>query len=580
MRAKPGPKAKTGHFGVDDWMTPKQISRDYLVRMNTVYKWLKKGGWKRAGGRWLVRKGDLENYLRKGERSMLPEDDASVATLEGLDFKRQGNRLDFIDSTQKTFYVRPLGVRKFIPIVWEPWQLKNWIRPVYYDTDKYGVRKKRLAIISVPCKEGKTCMAAAAVWYALVFDWDNEPEVYSCAGTKDQAKLVFKQVSRAISASPYAQAMIKAKKLNVYKDVIEIETPTRAGTYRALAREAFGSHGGNQSLTVWDEVWNQPDAEMWEAMKESAARTEPLTMIVSYAGYGWQRVQGNLWFDLWTRGMEWTEHPENDPEMHFYHSNDNQSSWKFDEHGSIEPYLKRMRRYFTEDGHFQRMVHNAWVDQEDAALTEEDIKAMFARAVELEFEETWVPQPGWRYVTALDLGLTGDATVACVCGRKIGSDLVRVCTMKRFAKRRIGKLREVDIEAVEEWITRAWKTYGGKVYADPDEFKGSIQRLTKKGIPIEAWNFVGPNINRATKVLVGAIRERQIASYYVPALESELRMARIVTKSYGMRLEIPRIRSTRKKEGQHGDHVTVLMIAIDVLLEKDIASPDIWSIKI
>jgi len=566
----------------DMWMTPLELAKEYNVSHATIYKWLKLGGWKRVGQRWLIRKGDLDRFLRDGERAfrVKEEDDASLASLEGLDILRSGARFDFLDATQKTFYVHRRGEPAAVPILWEPWQIDHWIKPTYYNVDERGQRNKRLIIISVPAKEGKTTMAAAAVWYDLMFDWDTSPEIYSCAGTKDQAALVFKNVKNAIISSPLAQAMRKEKQLKIYKNAIEVDTPTRAGVYRVLAREAFSAHGLNPTLTVYDEMWNQPDAEMWEATKESPARTEPLTMVISYAGFGWQKVKGNVWYDLWQRGIAWQDDPDLDRDLHFYHTNVNRASWKQDRAGNIDAYLERMKRYFTTDAQYRRLVLNEWVDSEDSALTEADINAIFLRGKELGFQETWVPQAGWRYTITLDLGLTGDATVAAVFGRKVGSDLIRICNMRKFEKRRTGLQREVDIDSVEDWLVNAWKIFGGSVWADPDQFKGSIQRLTKRGLPIKAWNFVGPNINRATKILVGAIRERQIASYPIPALEAELRSARIVSRSYGMRLEVPRIRSTRAHEGQHGDHLTTLCIGADVLLATNIAPPSIWSISL
>src|SRR5262245_3598166 len=87
------------------------------------------------------------------------------------------------------------------PVVTAPWQADQIIRPLVGWKRKDGTRRYREAYIEVPKKNGKSTLAAGIALYMLFADGEIGAEVYSCAGDKDQARIVFNdaKLMRAMS---------------------------------------------------------------------------------------------------------------------------------------------------------------------------------------------------------------------------------------------------------------------------------------------------------------------------------------------------------------------------------------------
>src|SRR5262249_15997025 len=142
--------------------------------------------------------------------------------------------------------------------------------------------------------------------------------------------------------SPRLRPLVK-----IYKDVIERIDGN--GFYKVLSADAPGSHGLNASCVIWDELWNQPSYDLWEALVHSPARKNPFHFVVTYAGY--QARSGNLLWDLYSRGAS-----NGDPRQYtFWRSGPdaNLASWITAE------YLESQRRRLP-DHIFRRLHQNEW----------------------------------------------------------------------------------------------------------------------------------------------------------------------------------------------------------------------------
>ncbi len=112
-------------------------------------------------------------------------------------------------------------------VAFEPWQRAHVLTPVIerskhqWDTFLIGLGKKN----------GKSTLAACVAVYALLLD-DPHPEVYSTAGDKDQAKIIFDFTAKAIKRSRLRGYF------RFYAD--SIERADGAGAYRVLASDASG----------------------------------------------------------------------------------------------------------------------------------------------------------------------------------------------------------------------------------------------------------------------------------------------------------------------------------------------------
>jgi phage terminase large subunit-like protein len=73
---------------------------------------------------------------------------------------------------------------------------------------------------------------------------DEGGETYSCASTKDQARITFNDARKLIEADPELKDMCK-----VYRDAIEL--PSTGSIWRVLASESFASEGLNASCVIF-----------------------------------------------------------------------------------------------------------------------------------------------------------------------------------------------------------------------------------------------------------------------------------------------------------------------------------------
>ena len=72
------------------------------------------------------------------------------------------------------------------PIQLEDWQVDNILKPVFYDLDDNGIRRYNLSLNGLPQKNGKSTLASLIATFMLLSSGESEPEVYGCAGGKDQ----------------------------------------------------------------------------------------------------------------------------------------------------------------------------------------------------------------------------------------------------------------------------------------------------------------------------------------------------------------------------------------------------------
>jgi phage terminase large subunit-like protein len=139
-----------------------------------------------------------------------------------------------------------------------------------------GRRMYRTYGVLLARKNSKSLLGAGLALDGLV----DEPgaEVYSAAGDKDQAKLVFKEVRDAVEMDPELSKIFK-----VYRDVIEF--PDTGGIYRALSSDSKLKEGLNPSRVLFDELHVQPNDDLYNVLSQgSDTRLDPLLIWLSTMG--------------------------------------------------------------------------------------------------------------------------------------------------------------------------------------------------------------------------------------------------------------------------------------------------------
>lgn len=184
-------------------------------------------------------------------------------------------------------------------IVLRPWQ-HEILHGLF---DKAGQPSHRYAYIGLPRKNGKSTLGAALAIYALVC-LGPAARVYSCAGDRTQAGIVFDEAKRMVRADPELSKVIRVQRWH-------LEGPGE-GIYRVLSADAQLQQGLNPSFVIFDEVHVQKNRDLWDAMRYGmGARANPMLIGITTAGFD----KTTLAWELYEQGQRgdlyfWWSEPE------------------------------------------------------------------------------------------------------------------------------------------------------------------------------------------------------------------------------------------------------------------------------
>jgi phage terminase large subunit-like protein len=131
-------------------------------------------------------------------------------------------------------------------------------------------------------------MGSALGLYGL-FAGEAGAEVYSAAGDRKQARIVFNEAKEQVIKSPVLSSYCK-----VYRDAIEV--PAYNSVYRVLSADAKSQAGLNPSLVIFDELWVQRNDDLYDQLTlGSGARVDPLVVAITTAGYDIDTLCGRLY---------------------------------------------------------------------------------------------------------------------------------------------------------------------------------------------------------------------------------------------------------------------------------------------
>lgn len=195
------------------------------------------------------------------------------------------------------FITHTKGELTNLPMKLEKWQKDDIIRPLfgwkYKETD---LRKYRTCYVEIPRKNGKSTLAAAIALYILFADSERGAEIYSCAGDRNQASIIFNIAKSMVENSPEL-----LHRSEIFRT--SIINPSKGNTYKALSADAKLQHGHNAHAILFDELHTQPNRELWDTMKTSTgARTQPLLISLTTAGSS--KTDGNICWEMHEYAMK------------------------------------------------------------------------------------------------------------------------------------------------------------------------------------------------------------------------------------------------------------------------------------
>jgi phage terminase large subunit-like protein len=331
-------------------------------------------------------------------------------------------------------------------------------------------------LIGTARKNGKSTLGAAIALYGLLFMGEAGPEVYSIAGSKDQARVVFGQAKAFVEASPKLQDWLQP-----YRNYIACAA--NGGVYRVLSSDAPLQHGLNPSIVVADELWAHRDDELYYALSTGQlARRNPLVVSVTTAGFDFNTICGRLYEhgkELAEKGTDamrearflfrWFQAPDEcdlDDESGWRQGNP--ASWI-----SMDD-LRRERKRLPQNV-FARLHLNRWTESEEA----------------------WLPHGAWEGCHEAGAKIPEGASV--FLGVDVGTK--RDCSaVVRIWKREDGKVvveaeifkpkgdgTALELATIDAAIARNAETYRVKeVVYDRWSFERSAQDLRDRGlVPVE-----------------------------------------------------------------------------------------------
>lgn len=333
--------------------------------------------------------------------------------------------------------------------------------------DKRGKPRGRYAYVGLPRKNGKSTLGAALAIYALIAMGEPGAQVYSCAGDRKQASIVFDEAKRMVRAEPALASVIRVQRWH-------LEGPHHA-IYRVLSADAQLQQGLNPSFVIFDEVHVQPDRDLWDAMVLGmGARTSP--MIVGITTAGWDRT--TLAYDLYERGKRgefffWWSEPRDsnadwlDPKV-WHEANPALGDFLFEEALSEDARV-------TPESSFRRFHLNQWTSTY-AAWLPHGVWGAIARP-ERRFD------PSVPFVAFLDGSWANDSTglVACTI------DDPHLSVLGHWTPD--SDLGHVDMGAIEMRCREVVAMPGFRELAfDPARFQDFFARLEADGIPVVEWH--------------------------------------------------------------------------------------------
>lgn len=343
-----------------------------------------------------------------------------------------------------------------------------------YRLDEDGRRKHRTYLLGLPRKNAKSQLGAALALYHLIADTsDSAPQVISAAGDRRQARLVFEEAARMVRMSPDLSAVC-----TVYRN--QILCNENGGRYEAVSADAGLQQGLNPSMVVFDEYHVHKNTDLFDALNlGSATRNQPLTLVITTAGYDLESPLGLLYrhgqgvrsgekLDP-SFGMTWYGPPEGEFDPY------DEEIWRacnpaFDAFMNVAEFRSAAAQ--THESAFTRYRLNGWTSAESAWLPHGAWDAVVSDA-RLE--------PGDEVVLGFDGAWKGDSTALIAC--RLSDCHLQV--LGHWESPTDDPHWRTPAHEVKDTIKEAFRTFQVReLAADPYRFEQTLQELADDGFPI------------------------------------------------------------------------------------------------
>lgn len=414
-----------------------------------------------------------------------------------------------------------------------------------------GRRRYRQALVGMPRKNGKSSLGAGLALFLLLGDGEPGAQVFSCAGDKEQARIVFGAAKKMVEADQELSARLK-----LYRDAIE---DARTGSvYRVVSAEAYTKEGLNPSGVIFDELHVQPNRELWDVMTQgSGTRRQPLVVAITTAGFD---VDGTVCGELYRHGKRVQTGELSDPTFFFrwWQPSKGDCDWRdprvwAEANPALGDFLHREDLEAlvgkTPENVFRRYRLNQWTVTEDAWLPFGAWDA--CKDVTLELD------PALPLRVGIDVALRNDST-AVVCAQRQGARTVLRAKIwenpypeghsqrdewtfnLNEIENHLRELRErFPIAAEQDEKSEEIRPGPGFAY-DPAYFQRSAQALEGEGLTMVEFPQHDSRMVPASQRFYQLITEKTIAHDGDPALARHVAAVIADQKPRGWRMSKPK----------------------------------------
>ena len=170
----------------------------------------------------------------------------------------------------------------------EPYHLSDWegfiLINLFGWVNSDGNRRFRTAYIEVARKNSKSTFCSGVALFLTAFDGEGGAEVYSCATTREQARIVFGDAQTMIRKSPPLKRVFGVHKLNIHY-------LKNASKFEPLSSDAQTLDGLNIHGAILDEVHAHKTRAVWDVVETATgARQQPLLLAITTAGFNKQGI--------------------------------------------------------------------------------------------------------------------------------------------------------------------------------------------------------------------------------------------------------------------------------------------------
>ncbi|SEA49714.1 Phage terminase-like protein, large subunit, contains N-terminal HTH domain [Eubacterium aggregans] len=363
--------------------------------------------------------------------------------------------IDFIE----TFCKHSKGKWAGKPVVLEVFQ-KAKIQLVFGWCEKEtGLRRIQEVIDIRGRKCGKSTETAAVEWDVALNDGEAGAEIYCVANKKEQAEIIFTEVSNMRAQSPALRAISKKRRSDIY-------IAAMLSVIKVLSADYSTMDGLNTHFFVQDEWHEAKTSKIYDVLIQSqSAREQPLAWLISTNGFQREGFYDSK-YNYASKVALWQEGFEDYSVLALIHELDSREEWtdpgcwgkanpglgKIKSIKMLEKYVEKAKRdpdflptVLTKDFNIPENTAKSWLSFEEA---KNDAVAEIGY-----LEKSYA-------IGGCDLSSTTDLTCATLLIRKPGDDCFYVLQQYFLPKTKVKTVAEMKQGEApyQKWADQGWVT--------------------------------------------------------------------------------------------------------------------------